>query len=169
MKIRFLHNLMRNLVIVLISLIICLPITFYLSSIIGRGMRYSDARVILLPQYDMYRRTKQSAEDTGQIPETIDDLPEGAPNFVHYYNPDAWQKPESILFWRRLKPYYCVTFGNGSQAILFYWKKRFPEGEVPNSIDVTNLNFNPITAGFSYDVISVVITVLVTSFLKAYS
>lgn len=160
-----LQNLKRNLVIVLVSLIICVPLAFLLS-VIGRAMRYSDARVILTAQYGTYIRTKQFAEDTGQIPETIDDFPESKLNFVHYYNPDAWQKPESVLFLYRLEPYYCVTFGNNNQAILLYWKKRPSEGEIPNKFDITKLSSNPATAGFSYVVISVVIAVLVTFFLS---
>ncbi|MBD3350524.1 MAG: hypothetical protein GF364_03460 [Candidatus Lokiarchaeota archaeon] len=41
------------------------------------------------------------------------------------YNPEAWGKSGKILLYKYILGSYCVTFGDGSIAILTHWKNNF--------------------------------------------
>jgi len=67
-----------------------------------------------------------------EVPETITEvcalsdrpaLREQIPKCIDYYDPNAWQDPMRIFFLYQKGPYYWITFGDSTQAILRYWKR----------------------------------------------
>jgi hypothetical protein len=158
------QNFKKSLTIILISLLVYLPITFVINAFF-RLMNYNNERALLAAYYSMYYQIKKSAEDTGQIPKTISDLPGGG-KFVHYYNPDAWRKSGRILLWYQLGYSYGVTFGDGNQAILIYWKKRPFWEETLDKSDIAELRPRSLPTSKTNVITSGVIAILVTCFVS---
>lgn len=42
--------------------------------------------------------------------------------YIDHYDPNVWQVPQHVLLMHKHGSFYYVTFGDGSQAILRYWR-----------------------------------------------
>lgn len=119
-----LYNLKKRSIMILLSLSIYLPLAIFINALWEFG---DSNREILAVNRQMfaYGEIKKSIETTSRVPETIADLPQRTQNCIQYYNPHAWEDPQSILFLYRDGRFYSVTFGNARQAVLTYWTEPY--------------------------------------------
>ena len=113
-----LRNLRKRLIVVLVTSSICLPVVLFLNYL-WQFSRYSWETQSAYIQRLAYLQIKRSFETTGQVPKIIES--ERPEDYIDYYDPNAWQNSESILFLCRRGRFYTVTFGDGKRATLTYW------------------------------------------------
>lgn len=82
----------------------------------------------MVQQNNAYRYLEKYISTNNKIPQKLTNISDYEKNLslskrplpISYY-PDAWKRPDKILFVTRLGDSYAVTFGNQSRAILIHW------------------------------------------------
>lgn len=112
-------NLKKQFVVVLISFGIYLSVALFLNYLWDfRNYSLREGQPAFIQKL-VYLQIKRSFETTGQVPKIIES--ERREDYIDYYDPNAWQDSESILFLCQRGRFYTVTFGDGKQATLTYW------------------------------------------------
>lgn len=125
------ENLFRKLIIVLFILGFYLPVAFVINYYWDlKESNRCYARIHR--QAIVYNIINNTWDATGKIPKAIAELPDDpcypgllkeCQKFIDYYEPNAWQNPQRIFFLHKTKRSCYVTFGDGSQTILRYWRR----------------------------------------------
>ena len=56
----------------------------------------------------------------------------------NFYYPDSWDKPGHILLKRKYGNFYCLTFGDGSRAVVTHWSLQgADQNDYPSNIHTT--------------------------------
>jgi len=160
-----LQNIKKSLIVFLVSMCLYSPMAllFNLKLEFFSNRRQHAARMVQLSQHAFIRRHILANKET---PKKIHDLQQSAWQFIDYFNPDAWTLPQNILLMWEHSGYYCVTFGDGSSAILTYWSPAHSEENAEKS-EIKYLYSRPhfFSHGFRILIFGV-IAILVTIFIS---
>lgn len=106
-----------RVLVFLISLTVYLVVGFFINAV----WRFRDAHIegaYLSVQRSAYGVVQRRMEESGEIPKAFAAFPERVRQYIHYYNPDAWQDPQRVLFRYQRGRFHYVTFGDSRQAVL---------------------------------------------------
>jgi len=167
-KVKFmrLQNVKKTIIAFLVSLCLYLPIALLINfqSEFFENYQQHDAVMIQRSAYAFIRKCILAGEE---LPKKIGDLREITRPYIDYYNTDAWEKPEKLLFKYKHGRFYCVTFGDSSSAVLTYWHPS-PIKPVAEIDENTYLYSRPYFLMYwgrvlTLGVIAILITILVSS------
>ena len=168
-------NMKKIFIVFFLSLGFYLPVSFFANSLwnLIESERLHSPRIV---QEFTYSRIHRYINATNEMPETINEvcaisdrpeLREQIPKCIHHYDPNAWKEPMRIFFLRQKGPYYWITFGDGTQAILRYWRRpsylHKEQKPKPRTLDASVHKFEHFPRTVFLGSLAILITTLVNS------
>jgi len=116
---------------IIISLCLYFLVAFFVNAVCETIKFARETNEIAL-QSHLYNYLKEQS----LIPVAISKLPEWVQKnkCVSYYDPNAWDKPDRILFMQPKGRFYCITFGDNRQVITTFYGSIFGRYETEKGL-----------------------------------